>query len=278
MATSTVLVLGARSDIGMATARRFAQAGHHVQLAARNVQTLEQDRRDLEQSFGVTVTLHEFDVLTVSTHKDFLDSLDCLPETVICAVGLMGNQYLCEREPEAAALVMRSNFEGPAAILSRLASLFEARGSGTLVGISSVAGERGRASNYIYGAAKAGFTAFLSGLRARVASKGVQVITVMPGYVQTKMTRDMPLPALMTAMPADIAEAIFRSAQAGKHIVYAPGHWRLIAAILKLLPECLFIHISGERRARRLIEKDTQSVQRPPAADPMAKPRLRDAA
>lgn len=278
MATPTVLVLGARSDIGMATARRFAQAGHPVQLAARNVKTLEQDRRDLEQSFGVTVTLHEFDVLTASTHEDFLDSLDCLPETVICAIGLMGNQCLCESEPDAAALVIRSNFEGPAAILSRLASLFEARGSGTLVGISSVAGERGRASNYIYGAAKAGFTAFLSGLRARMSSKGVRVITVLPGYVQTKMTRNIPLPALMTAMPVDIAEAIFHSVRAGKHIVYAPGHWRLIAAILKLVPERVFMHISSARRARRVAERDSAPVRGLPAGDPMAKPKLTDAA
>ena len=111
----------------------------------------------------------------------FCGSLPHQPTVAICAIGLMGVQAECELDMQAAVNLIRSNYEGPASILAVLANSFEQRGSGTLVGISSVAGERGRATNYIYGSAKAGFTAFLSGLRNRLASKGVHVVTVLPG-------------------------------------------------------------------------------------------------
>ena len=119
----------------------------------------------------------------------------------------------------AAVNVMRSNFEGPASILAVLANHFEQRGSGTLVGISSVAGERGRAKNYIYGSAKAGFTAFLSGLRNRLVRKGVHVITVLPGFVATKMTKEINLPSKLTAQPEEVAIAVLNAVKKKHNIV-----------------------------------------------------------
>ncbi len=106
----------------------------------------------------------------------------------------MGQQAENERDVQKAAVVIRSNFEGPASILAVLADRFDSRGHGTLVGVSSVAGDRGRATNYVYGSAKAGFTAFLSGLRNRLAKRGVHVVTVLPGFVATQMTEGMDLP------------------------------------------------------------------------------------
>jgi decaprenylphospho-beta-D-erythro-pentofuranosid-2-ulose 2-reductase len=111
----------------------------------------------------------------------------------------MGTQEENAASPRDRGAVMRANFEGPASIFAHLANAMEARGSGTLVGISSVAGERGRASNYVYGSAKAGFTAFLSGLRNRLAKKGVHVVTVLPGFVATAMTEGLDLPERLTA-------------------------------------------------------------------------------
>jgi hypothetical protein len=139
-----------------------------------------------------------------------------------------------------AASVMRANFEGPATILGALANAMEARGSGTLVGISSVAGERGRASNYVYGSAKAGFTAFLSGLRNRLAGKGVHVVTVLPGFVATKMTEGMDLPARLVAQPEEVATAILAAVERGQEVIYVRRIWRLIMAIIRAIPETIF--------------------------------------
>ena len=160
MTKRPVLILGARSDIGKAVAHKFASLGYPVQLAARRVDTLETDRTDMELRHNVRVTLHEFDALASDTHAAFVAALPELPQIAVCAVGLMGQQGENERDIDAAVQVMRSNYEGPASILAVLANRFEERGKGTLVGISSVAGERGRATNYVYGSAKAGFTAF----------------------------------------------------------------------------------------------------------------------
>jgi len=203
-----VLILGARSDIGRATAHAFAAEGHPVQLAARNAAELGPDRTDLEVRYQVEATLHEFDALDTGGHAAFLDALPALPEIAVCAVGLMGDQAENETDADKAARVMRSNFEGPALILGALANRFAARGSGTLVGISSVAGDRGRATNYVYGASKAGFTAFLSGLRNRLATRGVHVLTVLPGFVNTRMTEGMDLPGPLTAEPQELGAAI----------------------------------------------------------------------
>ncbi|MDC0505807.1 SDR family NAD(P)-dependent oxidoreductase, partial [Amylibacter sp.] len=163
-----------------------------------------------------------------------------LPAVAVCAVGYMGQQAENERDVQAAAQVMRSNFEGPASILGVLANRFEQRGSGTLVGISSVAGERGRATNYVYGSAKAGFTAFLSGLRNRLAKRGVHVVTVLPGFVATQMTEGMDLPVKLTAGPNEVADAIARAVKLKKDMIYVKPLWQVIMMIIRNIPERVF--------------------------------------
>ncbi|WP_372674936.1 SDR family oxidoreductase [Aquicoccus sp.] len=240
MTRSPVLILGARSDIGQAVARAFAALGHPVQLAARNSDTLADDKSDIELRHAVPVTLHEFDALAPDTHDAFVAGLPELPQTAVCAVGLMGAQRENETDMDAAARVMRSNYEGPARILAVLANRFEARGSGTLVGISSVAGERGRATNYVYGSAKAGFTAFLSGLRNRLAGRGVHVVTVLPGFVATRMTEGMDLPDRLTAQPDEVAGAITRAVERRKNVIHVRPIWAVIMAIIRNIPEPIF--------------------------------------
>jgi decaprenylphospho-beta-D-erythro-pentofuranosid-2-ulose 2-reductase len=235
-----VLILGGRSDIGRAVAHRFAAAGHPVQLALRDPETAAADARDIELRHGVPVSLHGFDALDTAGHGAFLDRLDPAPGIAVCAVGLLGDQAESERDAAAATRVMRANFEAPALILGELANRFEARGSGTLVGISSVAGDRGRATNYVYGAAKAGFTAFLSGLRNRLARKGVHVVTVLPGFVRTRMTEGMDLPAKLTASPEAVAEAIFRAVQKRRDSLYVLPVWALVMAVIRNIPERVF--------------------------------------
>lgn len=236
----TVLVLGARSGIGMAVAREFAALGHPVQLAARGAAEMWPDAADIGLRYAVAVTLHEFDALATATHEAFVDSLPDLPQIAVCAVGLMGDQPESERDGAAAAIVLRSNFEGPASILGVLANRFEARGSGVIVGISSVAGERGRATNYVYGAAKAGFTAFLSGLRNRLARRGVHVVTCLPGFVATRMTEGMDLPPLLTAQPPAVARAVARACRRRVDVIYTPGIWRVVMALVRAIPESVF--------------------------------------
>ncbi|EYD76139.1 oxidoreductase, short-chain dehydrogenase/reductase family [Rubellimicrobium mesophilum DSM 19309] len=240
MTRPAVLILGGRSDIGLAIARRFAADGHPIQLAARDAAGLEADRRDIELRHRVAVSLHDFDVLDTGSHAALLDGLPALPGIAVCVVGLMGEQAESERDPLAAARVMRSNYEGPALILAELANRFEARGSGTLVGVSSVAGERGRRKNYVYGSAKAGFTAFLSGLRNRLAGKGVHVVTVLPGFVATRMTAGMDLPAKLTAAPEEVAASVERAVARARDVVYVRPVWALVMGIIRAIPESRF--------------------------------------
>ena len=163
-----------------------------------------------------------------------------LPAIAVCAVGLLGDQTASERDVKSAIQVMRSNYEGPASILAELANRFVERGSGTLVGISSVAGLRGRATNYVYGSAKAALTTFLSGLRNRLARHDVHVVTVLPGFVATRMTEHMDLPKLMTARPQEVAEAIHRAAEKKYNIIYVRPVWRVVMSAIKLIPESVF--------------------------------------
>lgn len=240
MKTAPVLIVGAGSDIGRAIAHRFAKEGHPLQLTAREPDTLLADKNDLILRYGVPVTVHRLDVLETGMHGQFVEHLPELPAIAVCVVGLLGRQKDDELDLDSAVVVMRSNYEGPASILGALANAFALRGSGTLIGISSVAGERGRASNYIYGSAKAGFTAYLSGMRNRLSDRGVRVITVLPGFVATKMTDDLHLPPHLTADPSEVADAIFGAVKRGRDVIYVRKIWRLIMTIIRLIPEAIF--------------------------------------
>lgn len=238
------LILGAGSDIARATAHEYARAGFSLILGGRKSERFKADAADLTLRYKVDVIIREFDVLDISSHSAFLDNLPELPHSLICAVGLLGDQNQSAEDAQMADLIIRSNFIGPALFMGDLASRMEKRGSGFLIGISSVAGDRGRASNYIYGAAKSGFTAFLSGLRNRLAKKGVRVITVKPGFVRTQMTEGMKLPNLLTAEPIEVAQAIFNAEQKGKDVVYVRPIWYFIMTIIRVIPECVFKKLS----------------------------------
>lgn len=242
----SILVIGARSDIGIAVARAFAAKGYAVQLAARDAASLANDAKDLEVRHRVAVTLHEVDALDLAGHEAFITGLPALPDVAVCAVGYMGEQKRNETSLEEMSTVLRSNFEGPAALFSILANRMAARGSGTLVGISSVAGVRGRAANYVYGSAKAGYSAFLSGLRNRLAKDktGVHVVTVLPGFVYTQMTQGMDLPAKLTAQPHELGTAIVKAVEKERNVIYVRPIWQVIMLIIRHIPELQFKKMS----------------------------------
>ena len=239
----TALVIGATSDIGRAIARTLAEDGCALQLAARNPARLEREAQDLRVRTGVAVTAHRCDVLE-DGGVSLLDTLDPLPDVAVCIVGLLGDQAESQRDGAAAEHVMRTNYVGPALLMGALAERFERRGGGVLVGVSSVAGERGRASNYVYGSAKAGFTAFLSGLRSRLAASGARVVTVKPGFVRTRMTDGMDLPARLTAIPEEVATAVVAAIRRHRDVIYVRRVWRPIMFVLRAVPERLFKRMS----------------------------------
>lgn len=240
MTKKTILIVGATSDIANATAHRFAKTGYNIVLAARDPADLEANKSDIALRYETEVTTQRLDILDTKQIEGFAKGLSPLPDIVVCAVGFMGDQATNELKLSSASTVMRTNFEGPSLLLSVFANLFEERGHGTLVGISSVAGNRGRATNYVYGSAKAGFTAFLSGLRNRLASKNVHVLTVLPGFVATRMTEGLDLPEKLTAQPEEVAQAIWRATERKRNVIFVRPIWRLIMLIICAIPEPIF--------------------------------------
>ncbi len=235
-----VLIAGATSDIALELARQMAADGHGIYLAARDVQRLEADRGDIELRHHVPVQLVEMDVTQTGTLKAKLYALDPKPHIIVSMVGWMGEQAEQEKDVDQAARVVAANFTGPAALMEAGASLFatiDART--TLVGVSSVAGDRGRARNYYYGAAKGGFTAMLSGLRQRLSRTKTRVITVKPGFVATRMTEGMDLPKPLVDSAGASAKMIHRAIRKGRDIVY-PWKWRLLMTVIRGVPEPVF--------------------------------------
>jgi len=241
MTKRPVLILGGSSDIGLAIARRFATEGYPIQLAARRPDELEPERTDISLRHNVEVTLHRFDALEIDRVEAFYDDLPEMPGIVVCAVGLLGDQAEAERNPQHARMVAETNFIGPTvaveAAARRLTQLDE---DTAIIGISSVAGDRGRAKNYWYGASKAAFTATLSGLRQKYHQTRLQVTTIKPGYVRTKMTSNVPMPDILATQPQTIAKSVLHSSLQKKNIEYGSLIWRMISLIVVHIPESLF--------------------------------------
>lgn len=242
--SKTIMIIGAKSDIARAIAHKFASEGYNLQLLARKIDSLQKDMADLKIRYRTDVECFEFDVLDFKSHDLFIESLLVLPDVVISLVGSLGDQYQSQNDWDACELVLDTNFSGPVSILNVLANKFEERRRGTIIGISSVAGDRGRQSNYMYGAAKAGFTAYLSGLRNRLSKSNVHVITVKPGFVNTSMTADMDLPERLTAKPEQAADDIYQAVFKKKNTLYTLWFWRYIMLIIKNIPEAIFKKLS----------------------------------
>lgn len=234
-----LLVLGALSDIARAVAHRYAREGYALTLAARNSERLEADAADLRIRYGVEVNIADFDALDMDNHANWYAAL-APADVVVCAFGVLSDQQQAQQDWAAARQMLDVNFVGAVSALEPIAADMERRGQGLIIGISSVAGDRGRASNYLYGSAKAGFTAYLSGLRNRLAAKGVHVLTVKPGFVRTAMTRNMPLPPAITATPEQVANDIFKAAKKRKNTCYTLWMWRWIMLIITYIPENIF--------------------------------------
>jgi short-subunit dehydrogenase len=237
---SYILIIGAKSDIAKATAREYAKHGYDLYLAARNTGELQTFAQDIITRTQREVRLAELDILDFDSHQAFYDSLEEKPLGVICAAGYLGDQKRAQSDFTESRKIIDTNYTGVVSLLNIIADDFETRRNGFIVGISSVAGDRGRKSNYIYGSAKAALSAYLSGLRNRLCDSQVHVLTVKPGFVATSMTEGMALPEKLTAQPEEVAEDIFVAQQKGRDILYTKWFWKYIMMIIKMIPEWKF--------------------------------------
>lgn len=240
----TILILGAGSDIAKAIAREFASHGFTMQLAGRNSEKMERLQKDLISRYNTRATTHYFDAADFDSHAEFVSALTIIPDVVVYSAGAMSDQSEAARDWTKTKNMVDVNYAGAVSIINQFATLFGERNSGCIVGVSSVAGDRGRGSNYIYGSTKAAFTAFLSGLRNELFKKNVQVLTVKPGFVYTKMTQQYNLPKPLTAHPEKVAEKIYHAVQKGKSVIYVKSMWRWIMLVIRVLPEAIFKRIN----------------------------------
>jgi short-subunit dehydrogenase len=239
-----LLIVGAKSDIAKAVATTYAKNGFNIMLSGRKIDETERFANDLRIRYGIEVFLTELDLSDTASHENFYNALEPKPDGVVIAAGYMVDQEVAQNSLDETLNIINVNFTGAVSLLNIIANDFERKKEGFIIGISSVAGDRGRKANYIYGAAKAGFSAYLSGLRNRLFESGVKVLTVKPGFVNTKMTQGLDLPEKLTAQPSEVAEDIYNAQQNAKDILYTKWIWRYVMLIITHIPEFIFKKLS----------------------------------
>jgi NAD(P)-dependent dehydrogenase (short-subunit alcohol dehydrogenase family) len=241
--TGTVLVLGGRSEIGLAVAERLVRGGSRkVVLAARRSKELDDEAARLLDAGAAIVERVEFDADDVAAHgtvlRDIADGHGPL-EVVVTAFGVLGEQDRAERDAAHAVAVVHTDYVAHVSVLTHLANLLRAQGSGQLVVFSSVAGIRVRRANYVYGSAKAGLDGFASGLADALAGSGVHLLLVRPGFVIGRMTEGMS-PAPLSSTPDQVADATVGALKRRRHVIWVPGLLRPVFAVIRLLPRVIW--------------------------------------
>lgn len=230
------LILGATSDVAIEFAKQCPK-GSTVYLCARKSERLDPVVKHLKITSDINAELIEFNLINDSDYSAILSKAkDC--EVVLVAWGILESSKTSEAE--RAQEIIDANFRNQVPIIEAIAAEFEQRGSGVIAGMTSVAGLRGRASNYLYGSAKAGMIAYLSGLRNRLTPSGAHVLTIIPGFMRTKMTADLNLPGPLTASPEKAAKIIHSAIRGRKNRVYVTGIWWFIMTIIRNIPEFIF--------------------------------------
>lgn len=241
-----VLIFGATSAIAQATSRLFAEAGDRLCLVARDAERLDAVRNDLQVRGADAVSTEILDINCIERHDKIIErSIDELGglDVVLIAHGTLPEQTQCEDDTELMLNEIKTNAISTVALLSVLARHMEFRGEGVLAVITSVAGDRGRQSNYVYGAAKGMVTVFLQGLRNRLHPSGVRVLTIKPGFVDTPMTAQFKK-GLLWSDPANVARGIYAAIQGRADVVYVPFYWRYLMLFIKAIPESIFKRLS----------------------------------
>lgn len=241
-----ILIVGATSAIATACARRWAEQSVAFFLVGRTAEKLGQVADDLGAR-GAAVHTHVLDLNSFDQHSAMLDACYAAMRQVdiaLIAHGTLPDQKACEQDAQLAVQEFTNNGLSVIALLTDLANRMEAQKSGCIAVISSVAGDRGRPSNYLYGAAKGAVTDFCSGLRGRLFKAGVQVLTIKPGFVDTPMTQGLALPKLLLVTPDKVAQDIVKAVEKRRDTLYTPWFWRLIMLIIIHIPGTLFKRLS----------------------------------
>jgi len=246
-AAETWLVLGASSAIARAFARVAAQDGADILLAGRDRDDLEKSAADIAIRTGRRAIVLDFDATDLTSHAALIErarrEADAGTLNIFLAFGTMPSQAEIDADASLAVRTIESNFIGAVSVLQHAAPVLEAKKRGAVIALSSVAGDRGRLKNYVYGSAKAGLSAYLQGLRARLFRSGVTVTTVKPGFVDTAMTFGLP-GMFLVASPDAVARACLAAAKRGREEIYVPFFWRGIMTIIRNIPERIFKRLS----------------------------------
>ena len=238
----SVLVLGGRSDIALATVRRLvADRTRTVVLAVRRPEESADAVAEL-RALGATVEAVPFDAEDTASHEGFVDQVFARfgdIDLVLVAFGVLGDQAEAEADGQAATDIARTNYVGAVSVAVPLATRLREQGHGTIVALSSVAGERARRSNFVYGSSKAGFDAFFQGLGDSLVGSGVGVMIVRPGFVHSQMTEGLPAAPLATT-PDAVADAIARGLARGSEVIWVPPALRAVMTVLRHVPRTVF--------------------------------------
>lgn len=240
------LVLGATSVIAQETLKPFAQEHAEFFLVGRNKERLSAVAADLRTRGANKVEEFPINLDMLETHQSLIElaikNMDGL-DVAFIAYGTLSNQSLCESNVESTVKELTTNFTSTISLLTHLANYFEKQGQGCIAVITSVAGDRGRKSNYVYGTAKGALTIFLQGLRNRLSKSHVNVLTIKPGFVDTPMTRNVPKNSLF-AQPESVGKKIYKAIKTRQDVLYVPGFWRIIMFAIRSVPEQIFKKLS----------------------------------
>ncbi len=241
-----ILIIGATSAIAQECARIWSGEHARFYLVARNEQRLKEVARDLEARGATNVETAILDVAEMTSHQHIVEraqhSLEQL-DIVLLAHGVLPDEAACDQSPSAATAQFTINATATISLMIATIAILRKQGAGTLAVISSVAGDRGRASNCHYGAAKAAVSTFSAGMRARLRGTGVSLVTIKPGMVDTPMTSGMPLPRALVSSPDSVARAIVRGIDRKVATIYAPWWWRWIMLVIRHIPESIFVRL-----------------------------------
>ncbi len=251
----SIVIIGGKSDIGLSIAKKFYSKDFDVILACREIDDNFEFKNKIKNLFGNNCSIIEFNILDISSYASFLDKVflqvskfknikyledQISPDIVVNVIGKMADTNKHKNDSKLYEEAMLSNYLCPALLIESLVEKIEkTKIKCSIIGFSSVAGERGRASNYIYGSAKSGFTEYLSGMRQRLYGTNILIQTIIPGFVKTKMLKNFKTPNFLTSTPDEVGNLVYNSYISGKEITYTK-YWKLIMIIIKLIPETIF--------------------------------------
>ena len=231
----SILVIGGNSDIGYATAKVFAQNKYNIHLVSRNISELEIKKKEIESLYKVDCKITSINILNEENINNFFSENLESPEIILITVGYM---EVDEKNYEKIASI---NYVSPMVFIEKSLTKYKTQKKlNTIIGISSVAGDRGKKKNCIYNSSKSAFSSYLDGLRQRLYSSGIHVITVKPGWVKTKMTKNLKLPKIFISNVNYVGNKIFKSYKSKKNTLYVPSFWSIIMFFYKMVPETIF--------------------------------------